>query len=125
VKFLKKREKNFEILNSERNWSSMMYIDDKIRSMEAHLEIIQKEIELLKETLVKARTSWPENQIVPGAVWYDRSKTPHVIGKIWASDGFSVWTIWSNGTPIPKSAVSVKYWTDALMPAPPNPLEIL
>jgi hypothetical protein len=42
-------------------------------------------------------------------------------GKAWASDGKSVWWIWTDGDGIPESATRVLFWMPYPMPDPPPP----
>ena len=71
----------------------------------------------MKAEVEAAREAWPDHQVVKVASWKPRSLTPPV-GNIWASDGSKVWLIRSDG-PIPASATAVRFWTEALIPAPP------
>jgi hypothetical protein len=50
--------------------------------------------------------------------WHDRTETPPC-GLIWASDGYGLWTLRSDGKPIPETATAVKFWAVALIPKPP------
>ena len=50
--------------------------------------------------------------------WHDRSETPPT-GRLWASDGYSLWTILSDGQPVPAGATRVLYWATMLIPKPP------
>jgi hypothetical protein len=56
--------------------------------------------------------------------WRPRSENPPA-GHVWASDGDGVWIIHCDGSPIPGSATSVKWWTKALIPMPPNTAKII
>ena len=77
------------------------------------------QIKLMQETLDRAKKAWPDFQTRVGAEWYSRDKTPPN-GYIWASNGVDVWLIHGRGEPIGDYATSVKYWTDAYIPAPPE-----
>jgi hypothetical protein len=96
-----------------------MDLDDEIRAIQEHVEALRKVLASLEERLQCAKGAWPSHQILP-AEWHDRSETPPV-GVIWASDGLRVWLIRSDGEPISKGAVAVKFWTTAYIPAPPSP----
>lgn len=52
--------------------------------------------------------------------WKSRTETPPK-GRCWASDGKSVWWIWTDGGPIPKEATSVLWWMPMPIPDPPPP----
>lgn len=51
--------------------------------------------------------------------WHTREEVPPR-GPIWASDGDATWLIMATGSPIPETASSVKFWTNAVIPNPPN-----
>lgn len=59
-------------------------------------------------------------------VWHPRDETPPPVGPLrptpllWASDGTLVWLIFNGGEPIPPEAALVRWWTTALIPAPPG-----
>ena len=57
--------------------------------------------------------------VVECSDWHPRSEIPPE-GCIWASDGWGVWLINSDGKGIPPEATAVKYWTRACIPSPPN-----
>jgi hypothetical protein len=73
----------------------------------------------LRRTMLAAADMWPDYQVVKNfGGWHDRNETPPV-GQIWASDGLRVWLIHHDGNGIPRTATAVKFWTAALIPAPP------
>ena len=93
-------------------------------------DIIKEPVELIEQILLKytqaileelhdAKKAWPDFQTRVGAEWYSRDNTPPN-GYIWASNGVDVWLIHGRGEPIGDHATSVKYWTDAYIPAPPE-----
>jgi hypothetical protein len=55
-----------------------------------------------------------------GGGWRPRSETPPA-GRVWASDGKTVWWIWTDGKDIPDTATSVLYWMLFPVPDPPPP----
>lgn len=95
-----------------------MFLRDKIETLKMYVQNMQADCAAIENALDEAKYSWPDHQIIPGAVWFDREKTPPR-GVIWASNGMQVWVIHSDGLPIPASATAVKFWTNALIPAPP------
>lgn len=94
-------------------------LNDEIEKLGRHCVDMAAMIESMRDRLETAKQSWPDFQVRAGAVWYDRSNVPPD-GYIWASDGIRVWLIHGRGEPIPGSAVSVKFWTDAYIPVPPS-----
>lgn len=60
-----------------------------------------------------------EARLAGKVVWYPRSETPPV-GQLWASDGETVWLIYSDGMPFRAEAGKVLYWTQANIPMPPD-----
>ena len=73
----------------------------------------------MERELTAAKDDWPDHQVVKVGDWKDRDEIPPA-GQIWASDGDAVWLISTGGEPIGKNATRVKFWTVALIPAPPN-----
>lgn len=91
-------------------------IAETVASLGSVVAALQRDLDLAKE-------DWPDHQIRGGAEWRSRDETPP-IGWLWASDGDAVWTIHSDGKPIPATAIRVRYWTLAFIPAPPSTLEL-
>lgn len=52
--------------------------------------------------------------------WKPRTETPPA-GRCWASDGRTVWFIWTDGKGIPDSATAVLFWMPYPIPDPPLP----
>ena len=99
-----------------------MILNEKISELISECDAVNTKLLAMDALLNDAKKAWPENQVVAGAVWYSRDKTPP-IGQVWASDGTRVWLIWGRGEPIPKEATAVKFWTEAYIPAPPSFIE--
>ena len=89
---------------------------NKLHALTAEMKSVVAEME---QATKEAYDVWPDYAVVKNfGEWRDRSETPPV-GPIWASDGFRVWLIHCDGKPISASATAVKFWTAALIPAPP------
>lgn len=96
-----------------------MILNEKISELIEETDAINTKLLKMDALLNEAKKAWPENQIVPGAVWCGRDVVPPK-GQIWSSDGVRVWLIWSDGNPISKHATAVKFWTEAYIPAAPS-----
>ena len=55
-----------------------------------------------------------------GGGWKPRTEVPPK-GRAWASDGKTVWWIWTDGEGIPDTATAVKFWMPYFVPDPPLP----
>lgn len=52
--------------------------------------------------------------------WKPRTEVPPK-GRAWATDGKSVWWIWTDGKGIPDTATAVHHWMEMPIPDPPLP----
>lgn len=104
-----------------------MMLSERLRALlertAALHQAVSAEVRAIEAELRDAEKAWPDHQVVRIRAWRSREEIPPP-GRIWATDGTAVWLIWSDGAPISASASSVKYWTDALIPAPPASTEI-
>ena len=96
-----------------------MRLSEKLKAIAKCADDIQEVVRALRDQLQLTKSSWPDHQIVPCFEWHTRDEVPPK-GKIWASDGLSVWLVWSDGEPIGEHATSVKFWSNAYIPAPPD-----
>ncbi len=96
-----------------------MTLSEQISAIEAHAEGLDQLVKSLRESIRRAQDAWPDHQIVPCFDWHSRNETPPA-GMVWASNGTSVWPIRADGSPIPKGATAVLYWTTAFIPTPPD-----
>lgn len=90
-------------------------ITEKVKGL---AEFVDDQVSQLRSELEAAAHDWPDHQIMRVDDWNSRDAVPPK-GAIWASDGTGVWLIFSDGTPIASAATKVRYWTAALIPAPP------
>lgn len=98
-------------------------VDAYIKLLEEHINTIQVELYKLKDDIDFARKNYIEvgalpEQYIPCFNWKTRDVTPSK-GLIWASDGYCVWLIHSQGVPISESATKVLFWTESFIPTPP------
>lgn len=98
-----------------------MRLSEEMSALFSHIDALEEVCRSLKHRLERAKDAWPDHQIIPSRPndWHGRDEVPPD-GFVWASDGIGVWLIRGRGEPISKEATSVKYWTEAYIPAPPD-----
>jgi hypothetical protein len=81
---------------------------------------VERETQEIECELRFAHDLWPDAQVVKGADWKSREIRMPPNRYVWASDGKGVWLIHSGDGVVPDSAIAVRYWTEAFIPAPPD-----
>lgn len=95
-------------------------LPEVLRHLAASADAMRVILAEAQATIEDARGKAWQPEDMRAAEWIDRSTVPPV-GPVWVTDGHLVWLIQSDGRGIPASAVRVKQWTRAYIPAPPKP----